>query len=95
MYDKKGWHPIPYLDQGEFYSEFGSFDVKITVPYSYVVGATGILQNADELAKYKELGKNNNIAANKLMKYASRVSNGTKTLVYKGENIHDYAWVCR
>ncbi len=23
---------MPYLDQGEFYSEFGSFDVRITVP---------------------------------------------------------------
>jgi len=24
-YDRYGWHPIPYLDQGEFYSEYGSF----------------------------------------------------------------------
>ena len=59
VYDKKGWHPIPYLDQGEFYSEFGAFDVTITVPSAYVIGATGTLQNAEELAKYKELGKIN------------------------------------
>ena len=39
---------MPYLDQGEFYSEFGSFDVSITVPENYVVGATGELQNEDE-----------------------------------------------
>ena len=31
VYDKDGWHPMPYLDMGEFYSEFGSFDVKITL----------------------------------------------------------------
>jgi hypothetical protein len=48
VYDARGWHPMPYLDQGEFYSEFGSFDVRITVPKTYVVAATGELQNAEE-----------------------------------------------
>jgi len=32
VYDKNGWNQISYLNQGEFYSEYGSFDVKITVP---------------------------------------------------------------
>ena len=41
VYDRKGWHPMPYLDQGEFFSEFGDFDVKITVPEKYVIAATG------------------------------------------------------
>ena len=48
VYDQKGWHPMPYLDQGEFYSEFGNFDVSITLPENYVVAATGDLQNEDE-----------------------------------------------
>ena len=39
---------MPYLDQGEFYSEFGNFNVQITLPKNYVVAATGELQNADE-----------------------------------------------
>lgn len=48
VYDRNGWHPMPYLDQGEFYSEFGSYDVRITVPGDYVVAATGNLQNKEE-----------------------------------------------
>ncbi len=53
VYDKNGWHPMPYLDQGEFYSELGSYDVRITVPKSYVVAATGELQNEEERAWLK------------------------------------------
>ncbi|HZH64070.1 MAG TPA: M1 family metallopeptidase [Flavisolibacter sp.] len=48
VYDSKGWHPMPYLDQGESYSEFGSFDVRLTVPANYVVAATGELQTEEE-----------------------------------------------
>lgn len=48
VYDNKGWHPMPYLDQGEFYSEFGTYDVRITVPTDYVVAATGELQSEEE-----------------------------------------------
>ncbi|MEP6712099.1 MAG: M1 family metallopeptidase [Ferruginibacter sp.] len=45
VYDKKGWHQMPYLDQGEFYSEFGDYDVEINVPAKYIVAATGNLQS--------------------------------------------------
>ena len=47
VYDKEGWHPMPYLDMGEFYSEFGTFDVRITLPREYVVMATGDLPEGD------------------------------------------------
>ena len=37
VYDRLGWHPIPYLDQGEFYADFGKYDVSVTVPSGYLV----------------------------------------------------------
>ncbi len=48
VYDKNGWHEMPYLDQGEFYSEFGNFKVDITLPSDYVVAATGELTDSSE-----------------------------------------------
>ena len=43
MYDVNGWNPMSYLNLGEFYDNFGDYDVKITVPRSYMVAATGRL----------------------------------------------------
>ena len=94
VYDRSGWHQMPYLDQGEFYSEFGSFDVSITLPANYVVGATGILQNEEEK---KWL---NNLAADTawmripdyLREGFPASSNQMKTLRYTEDNIHDFAW---
>lgn len=41
VYNEKGWNPMPYLEQGEFFSEFGDYNVKITLPKAYVLTATG------------------------------------------------------
>lgn len=41
VYDRDGWHPMPYLDNGEFYNEFGDYDIRISVPDGYKVAATG------------------------------------------------------
>ncbi len=46
VYDRLGWHPIPYLDQGEFYADFGKYDVSVTVPSGYLVASTGILTDS-------------------------------------------------
>ena len=93
VYDHKGWHAFPYLDMGEYYSEFGSFDVSITVPSSYIVGATGVLQNAEELKQYKDIGSRNLSSASRKnsVKYVAP-KGATKTLRYKGDNIPDFAW---
>ncbi len=57
VYDKAGWHEMPYLDQGEFYSEYGAFDVKITLPSNYIVAATGALQDEENRQWLKALAQ--------------------------------------
>src|SRR5438128_333421 len=47
--DVRGWNTEQYLGQGEFYLEYGDFDVAITVPRSVVVAATGTLLNPLEV----------------------------------------------
>src|SRR5215203_290576 len=93
VYDRKGWHQFPYLDEGEFYSDYGNFDVNITLPSQYIVGATGVLQNDDELKQYKEIGASNLASSSRKnsIKYIPSPAT-TKTLNYKGENVLDFAW---
>jgi hypothetical protein len=47
--DVKGWNHEPFIGGGEFYLEYGSFDVRLTVPARYVMVATGVLQNPEEV----------------------------------------------
>lgn len=47
--DYKAWDVQPYLGMSEFYNNFGRFDVRIDVPAGWVVGATGVLQNPEEV----------------------------------------------
>ena len=89
-----GWHQMPYLDQGEFYSEYGRFDVSITLPANYVVGATGNLQN-DEEKKWLDM-----LSADSSWMRMPDYGGGDfpvssvqmKTLRYTEDNIHDFAW---
>jgi hypothetical protein len=47
--DLRGWVADPYLGDGEFYLEYGDFDVSLTVPAGWLVGATGELRNPEEV----------------------------------------------
>jgi len=93
VYDREGWHQMPYLDQGEFYSEFGSFDVSITLPSNYIVGSTGILQNPKEQETLNKISADTSWISNKSGKAVFPPSSEKmKTLRYKEKNIHDFAW---
>jgi hypothetical protein len=45
--DVDGWGAQPYQGDGEFYMGYADYDVSITVPEGWLVGATGTLQNPD------------------------------------------------
>lgn len=96
VYDKDGWHQMPYLDQGEFYSEFGSFDVSITLPENYVVGATGDLQTASEKAFLDKKAASSQKVDYETVSYGDNQipasSKKKKTIRYTAENVHDFAW---
>lgn len=103
VYDVDGWHPMPYLTQGEFYSEYGTFDVSITLPKNYIVGATGDLQTESEIAFLEERAKAT-LEKFEEGKFESDESFGSdigrfpdsdselKTLRYTQKNVHDFGW---
>ena len=47
--DLRGWNTDPYLGGSEFFNNFGSFDVHLDVPGGWLVGATGVLANPEEV----------------------------------------------
>jgi hypothetical protein len=94
VYDRAGWHQMPYLDQGEFFSEFGNFDVSITLPDNYIVAATGNLMSEEEKKMLDILAEETSrmkISVDKKSGFAQS-SKKMKTLRYTANQVHDFAW---
>ena len=102
--DVQGWQTDQFLGQGEFYLNFGTYDVKLTVPWNHIVEATGVLQNDREvltaeqrrrLARaYQSEEPTFIIAADEVMTPASRpTQSGTQTWHFKANDVRDFAWV--
>jgi hypothetical protein len=83
VYDKNGFHPDKHK-AGEFYGEFGSFDVTIDLPSEYVVAATGTVVEGDPGWDYNRPGG------------TPAAGNGRegsrKTVRFNADNVHDFAW---
>ena len=92
VFDKDGWHAMPYLNQGEFYSEFGTFDVRISVPKNYVIGATGELKTKSEIDFLSERANYSASTPLDEITFDSISSNEYKTLHFRQANLHDFAW---
>jgi len=99
VYDQEGWDLEQFHLWGEFYGEFGTFDVTITVPYEYIIGATGVVTQGDPgweevkvdtslsdeewNKKYREIKKAIKEKAKQLK---------TRTVTFHAERVHDFAW---
>jgi hypothetical protein len=81
-YDISGWHNDPYVGR-EFYAPHGSFDVRITVPQNLVIGATGVLQNKDEIGHGYQTDSTRTYAYDPAQ---------THTWHFVAEDVHDFAW---
>ena len=76
--DVRGWNHEPYIGAGEFYLEYGSFDVSLTVPATYIVAATGQLKNANEVLT----------ATQRARLRAARLTDTTVAIISKSEVGH-------
>lgn len=80
-YDYEGWHPTPYIAR-EFYGVWGDYDVTIKIDKNYKIGATGLLENANEIGwGYDKTG-------NEL----KPITGILRTWHFLGNNVHDFVW---
>ena len=102
--DVRGWNTEQYYGQGEFYLEYGSFDVSITVPTDMIVAATGVLRNPNEVltaTQRERLAKARTSAGTVVIRGADEVSDpasrpptsyGTFTWRFTADSVRDFAW---
>jgi hypothetical protein len=101
--DVNGWQTDQFLGRGEFYLEFGDYDVRITVPSNHIVDATGVLQNSEEVLTAEQRERLARayrgeepvfiVGPDEVMTTASRpVQDGMLTWHYRAENVRDFAW---
>jgi len=80
-YDYQGWNANPYIAR-EFYGVWGDYDVNITIDNTYMLAATGTLQNANDIGfGYEADGV-------KIKPFEGN----TLTWKFSAQNVHDFVW---
>ncbi len=98
--DVNGWVADPYLGDGEFYMDYADYDVAITVPAGWLVGATGTLQDPAVLsqrtqqrlaAARTDTGVVHVVPADE-RGHATAQDTGLVTWHFQAKNTRDFAW---
>lgn len=96
VYDKNGWHPLPYLDMGEFYADFGNYNISIDIPASYVVASSGVLSpecTEEQVLIDSLILESRSFISGKTKEFSGfKNRSGRKTLTFTQDSIHDFAW---
>ncbi|TWI98844.1 hypothetical protein JN11_03033 [Mucilaginibacter frigoritolerans] len=101
--DVYGWNTIPYTGPGEFYLEYGDFDLSITAPANHIVVASGELLNPQEVYTPTQLKRWAEASASEktvIIRSAAEVTDpasrpaGKKELTwhFKIKNARDASW---
>ena len=95
VYNRDGWHPDQFR-MGEFYGEFGTYDVYITLPEEYVIAASGLLVSGDPGWTKNPLpgGRPGGHPGGRGGKESAPegTQGSRKTVHFRAENVHDFAW---
>ena len=101
--DVRGWNTHPYQGAGEFYLEYGDFEVSITAPSNHIVVASGELLNPTEVYTPEQVKRWNtakNSDATVIIRGASEVNAPESrpaakkqlTWKFKISNSRDFSW---
>jgi peptidase M1-like protein len=101
--DVHGWNTLPFLGAGEFYLEFGDFDVSLTVPAGFQVAATGALANPTVIRTPQERARLARaftspgqvvqvVTRQEAVAGATRPVPGTRTWRFTASGVRDFAW---
>ncbi len=100
--ENQGWQNKQFLGSGEFTLPFGNYSVRLTVPADHVLGATGVLQNPNQVLTAKQQARlqEARTAGAPVMIVAEAEARATensrskskKTWIFKAENVRDFAF---
>lgn len=100
--DVRGWNTDPYLGAGEFYLEYGDFEVNITAPSGHIVVASGELLNPSEVLTSEQLTRYNKAkqsdatvvirSEQEVGQANSRPNKPKLTWKFRIQNARDFSW---